>query len=269
MVMWLDLEPTRQDLKCLPKPQNITPSENAGKGLTLMRLELFFDSGTPGLAEALKTLSSAIEGARVIERRDGADEFLLSTGPVQLVVAKRASPEVPIKASQVVHRYGIADATELTLDCGLCVTPDQDGDWLGVDALQQVVRAGLALAGFDGCLAVAWSPAASLMGRDYFVKTSENWLAGGAFPVLGLVALRPEEDGTMVSRGLTAISGYEVVVAPSDQMVRADQAKLAIRFIDHIVREGPLQSGETIDLVDFGEVSLKFSDENQYIYLKN
>ena len=48
------------------------------------------------------------------------------------------------------------------------------------------------------------------MAPAYFMSAVRAWLVGGAFPALGLTALREEQDGALHSEGLALFTGYEV-----------------------------------------------------------
>ena len=104
---------------------------------------------------------------------------------------------------------------------------------------------------------VFWSGAGCLMGADYFRRMAGIWIDGGAFPALGLTALTRDGSGAMVSEGLDLLAGQEVSVFPGQGMDVPDQARLAIRMIDFLVREGPIQQDQTIDVDGFGPVRVR------------
>lgn len=146
------------------------------------------------------------------------------------------------------------------MDCGSSVsiccrkTDEVAGD--PVEDLQAMAALALQVLD-DDALAVHWTGADSLMGADYFRRTVAIWLDGGAFPALGLAALVREGNGVVRSHGLDVIVGQEVAVWPAGGMTPTDQARLAIRGMDFLVREGPLQMGGTTDVDGFGPVNFQ------------
>lgn len=95
--------------------------------------------------------------------------------------------------------------------------------------------------------AIAWHPAGTLIEPAYFARITMNWLAGGAFPALGLTALVQGQDGSIASRGLAHFIGQEVQVEGRAGETPADATKLAVRVIDYLVRSGPLKNICKID----------------------
>jgi len=108
-------------------------------------------------------------------------------------------------------------------------------------AMAPVSRALLALAaelaGHLPVEAVQWHPARTTIEAAVFSRSVLAWLAGGAFPAPGLVALTQLADGSVVSRGLAHFVGQEVTLR---QVSEAQGVKLAAQIVDRLVREGPL-----------------------------
>ena len=104
------------------------------------------------------------------------------------------------------------------------------------------VMMGLAaeLCGLDRLVAVAWHPARSWIGPNYFTSVTRNWLEGGVFPSLGLVGLDVSADGGMQSEGMDFFVGQEVRIEPELAEDRAVATNIARRLIDHLVEKGPL-----------------------------
>jgi hypothetical protein len=94
--------------------------------------------------------------------------------------------------------------------------------------------------------AICWQPAQSWMDPGYFTRVVAGWLGGGAFPALGLTALARTPDGALESRGLTFFTGQEVRVEALHGEPAAITAKLAVRMIDLLVRQGRVR--EVLDL---------------------
>lgn len=98
--------------------------------------------------------------------------------------------------------------------------------------------------------AVGWGPAATVMEPHYFCRSVLNWLGGGAFPALGLTALLSAPDGSIASHGLAHFTGQEMQIEAQSGETPADTAKLAVRVIDRLVREGRLAEPLRIDAGD-------------------
>lgn len=94
--------------------------------------------------------------------------------------------------------------------------------------------------------AVAWEPAQTLMEPRYFTRIACNWLSGGAFPALGLTALTPVSDGSIVSTGLSHFIGQEMQLEGREGEEQAERVKLAIRLVDYFASHGPLTETQTI-----------------------
>lgn len=112
------------------------------------------------------------------------------------------------------------------------------------------------LATLDGLQAIVWQPARAVSAPAYFRDGVIRWISGGAFPGLGLTALVPQDDGTMVSEGLALFTGQELVIDRVIAEDRASAAKLAVRLLHWLVETGPIErtqsltgpSGETLML---------------------
>lgn len=98
---------------------------------------------------------------------------------------------------------------------------------------------GAELARLPGLRAVGWEAASSWMAPAYFMSAVRAWLVGGAFPALGLTALREEQDGALHSEGLALFTGYEVRIESKPGETPQELAKLASRAIHHLVQAGP------------------------------
>jgi hypothetical protein len=90
--------------------------------------------------------------------------------------------------------------------------------------------------------AVCWRPARSWMEPGYFARIVTAWLAGGAFPALGLTAIVRSPAGAAESVGLAFFAGQEVAVEVKPGEPFVETVKLAARMIDHIIRHGAIVS---------------------------
>lgn len=99
---------------------------------------------------------------------------------------------------------------------------------------------GAALCALPGLEAVVWHPARSWMKPDYYCRIVESWLAGGAFPALGLTTLEREGAGGMTSHGLTLFTGQELRLEGMERVAPNDQARIAMRLLHELVSDGPV-----------------------------
>ncbi|MCB2064368.1 MAG: hypothetical protein KDE25_13165 [Novosphingobium sp.] len=139
----------------------------------------------------------------------------------------------------------------------------------GGAAMIPVVQAMLGLAGHIALPlaveAVCWHPARTWMEPQYFSRVALGWLSGGPFPALGLTALE-HTSGGVSSEGLAFFAGQELSVLRREGESPADTAKLAVRFIDYIVANGPFRreiefegpDGENLRVTtsDFGKLAV-------------
>lgn len=93
---------------------------------------------------------------------------------------------------------------------------------------------------------VCWRPAASWMDARYFARITLTWLSGGAFPALGLTALRRRDDGLFASSGLAFLVGQELLLEPLAEEPPAETVKLGGRIIDHILRHGAVREPQML-----------------------
>ncbi len=109
-------------------------------------------------------------------------------------------------------------------------------------ALTPVVRALLALAAELAVsmpvAALYWQPADTLIEPRYFSRVVLAWLAGGAFPAAGLTAMTRLADGSVITRGLQHLIGYELTFRASASDSDAVSLSGAAAAVDHLVREG-------------------------------
>jgi len=103
---------------------------------------------------------------------------------------------------------------------------------------------GSRLAELPGIQAVYWQPAGSWMDAGYFRRIVNDWLAGGAFPALGLTSLRRESNGAMVSLGLGLLIGQELRFEPERALPAAKIAQISVRLIHELIQRGPLEQAE-------------------------
>ena len=145
------------------------------------------------------------------------------------------------------HRYGLADDFGGALEA-ISLRP---GPHLGEEAnLMPVVRvmAGVAarLLELANARAVVWHPSATATEPRQFQKAIAAWLAGGAFPALGLTALVRDADGALRSDGLAFFTGQELRVEPTCASTPGEAGKIAIRLVHRLVDSEPVLSRQEI-----------------------
>lgn len=180
--------------------------------------------------------------ARISSQRGSAEGWLelLASGLTFDLVG--LAPGAAIPAPHPRHFFGLPrDIDALAYQC-IVLRP---GPHLaGGGAMVPVVRIMAALASqlarALGAQALCWQPSASWMDAQYFARIVEGWLAGGAFPALGLTGIERTADGGVESDGLAWFIGQELRVEARAGEAAADTVKLAVRMIDHLVREGPI-----------------------------
>ncbi len=101
---------------------------------------------------------------------------------------------------------------------------------------------GATLATLPGLQAVRWRPAQSWMKPDYFIRAIGAWLAGGAFPALGLVSLQRDRDGTLASLGLDYLIGQELRFEPERNQSLVEATRIAVRLIHQMAEGGAIAS---------------------------
>lgn len=117
-------------------------------------------------------------------------------------------------------------------------------------ALPPVVRtmAALAvvLAQLGGVRAICWHPAGIMIEPQLFARLIGTWLAGGAFPALGLTALVMDDDGGVRSDGLAFFIGQELRIEPHAESQPGETRKHAVRLIHRLVAEGAIDSAREL-----------------------
>jgi len=141
------------------------------------------------------------------------------------------------------HLFGLERSIYSPRPEAVCIVPGPHIASAG--GLLPVVRVlaglGAELARLPGVRAVGWEPSRSWMAPAYFMSLIRAWLAGGAFPALGLTALNRTADGAMESQGLSLFTGFEVRIEPLAGESAQDTARLAARVI-HVLVEGGVEA---------------------------
>ncbi|MDE2403516.1 MAG: hypothetical protein KGM17_02215 [Sphingomonadales bacterium] len=154
------------------------------------------------------------------------------------------APFPPAPAPAIAYRYGLEP--EFSTDSLAAIRLWPGPHLRGAERLLPVVRtlAGVAavLTALPGLSAVVWTPARTAMSGDAFARAIANWLAGGAFPALGLTALATAADGRLNSEGLRFFTGQEIVIDPGIGRTSRDGARIAVRLIDALIGAEPVRT---------------------------
>lgn len=237
-----------------PSAEPIAPATVSAPGAGLA---LLFRAGErPGadaIAQALESGQAAGPAARVSHRpQDGAGwlELLASglTFDVRGLAPVAAMTRAPLPEGPH-RRFGFAAGSALpAAHESIDLVPASH--ILAGAGLQPVVRTLLGVAAnlvlHLPVAAIHWQPADTLIEPRYFARLVLGWLGGGAFPALGLTALEPASDGSIATRGLAHFTGQEMQLEGRAGESPAETAKLAIRVIDHLVRQGRLAAPHRI-----------------------
>ncbi len=229
----------------LVEPERLE-SGGGGAGMALL-----FPAGGRASADAVAQLLAkpdAAAPARISSHRGQTEGWLelLSSGLTFDLAGLADAPAEPLAEPR--HFFGLPrDAGSFAFECAVL----RPGPHLsGAGAMVPVVRGMAALASRLarglGALAVCWQPAGSWMDVQYFARIVDGWITGGAFPALGLTGIERKADGAVESDGLAWFVGQELRVEPRCGETAADTVKLAVRMIDHLVREGPVTARATL-----------------------
>ena len=152
-------------------------------------------------------------------------------------------------------RYCFGLEAAALADCeriGLAPGPHLAGAANAMPVVRTMLRLASALTReWDCTLGTLWLPADSAMHRSLFMSAIDAWLAGGAFPALGLTGVTERADGRMASDGLAFFTGQELVLETALGADRIAATRLLVRLIDRLI-EGPPLVGETSLLLEDG-----------------
>lgn len=197
-----------------------------------------------GLARESRHTSSSGNAFAISHRPPDAEGWveLLAHGLTFDLVG--LAPADPAPVPQIAHAYGLPAADSLPEGEWISLLPGQhlSGGQNLVPVVRAMAAAALALAGLPGVAAVAWGPGRTVLSPEYFRRSVGGWLAGGAFPALGLTALLRDENGAIVSEGLGFFTGQELRVDPILARSPAAAAKIAVRLIHSLVDGWQVQS---------------------------
>lgn len=235
-------------------PRNTTEAGGGRRGVELepsqaiAGLSLLFAAGERPSASHLEWLlaseshvSSRVRVTYRSEEAEGWLELLVNGLTFDLTGLSPSSPDGP---PPMEHQFGLSlDVAKFDFEA---ITLAPAAHIAGGRAMIPVVRTMVGLATDISSMlpvkAICWHPVGSWMEPAYFSRVVANWLSGGAFPALGLAAVRVDEAGIAESVGLEFFAGQEVRVEAVTGEPRAETVKRAVRIIDYIVRHGSLEA---------------------------
>ncbi|MFM6933207.1 MAG: hypothetical protein ACKOUT_13320 [Novosphingobium sp.] len=158
-------------------------------------------------------------------------------------------PFQPERIDSASHYFGLSQGEYVDGMEALRLSPGPHlaGSATMLPVLRVLAGLGAELARLPGLIAVGWVTSGTRMAPSYFMSSVRAWLAGGAFPALGLTGICALEGGGVTSEGFALFAGYEVSIEPLGGESMADCAKLAARAMHHIVQMGPSQIDQVID----------------------
>ena len=236
-------------------------------------LALLFPAGSRATVEDVERILAqpdAGKTARISSQRARGEGWLELLASGLTFDLAGLAPEPALQAPGPRHVFGLPrDAGTFDLE-SIVLLP---GPHLaGAGAMVPVVRAmavlASALARGLGALAVCWQPAGSWMDVQYFARIVESWSAGGAFPALGLTGIERMADGGVESDGLAFFIGQELWVEARGGEAASDTVKLAVRMVDHLIREGPVKAREALTGPDGEALVAEPSGDGRFVRLR-
>lgn len=229
---------------------------------------LWFAGARPDGA-AIRAVLAKVPSAVVTEGADGDGSLAFDYAGFAFVLHGHA-PAAPVAAAMPEHSFAI-DAAQLgdAQPVELRISPSQETDaGASLAAVRALAEAALAISSAGECVAIGWRPARSVMGCAYFARIMGEWLDGGPFPALGFVSLTVTQGDGLLSIGLSAVCGQEIEIAPDTQLSNADRARVAVRLIDHLARNGPIEASQAMEIEGFGRFTAELSDLGKKVNLR-
>ena len=128
--------------------------------------------------------------------------------------------------------------------------------------------AAMIVAHLPGLRAIGWPAAGTVIGPDFFVSSMTAWLAGGAFPALGLTAFSPVAGGGLRSEGLAFFTGQELHLATELAGDRAAGTRLGVRLVNQLVGHGQVTTAEAIVGPEGERLTLEPSPDSRTVRIR-
>ncbi|WP_374405574.1 hypothetical protein [Pelagerythrobacter sp.] len=113
--------------------------------------------------------------------------------------------------------------------------------------------------------AIAWVPARTAIGRDFYLSAIDAWQADGPFPALGLTAFRRTLGTAVQSEGLAFFTGQELHFDPSLFPDPAAATRLGVRLVNELVGRAPLVEPVELAGPDGEPIVLEPSRNGRYL----
>lgn len=180
------------------------------------------------------------------------------------------APAPALHPTPAAHVFGLpADMQGLALEAIVLAPGEHTAPGAAMLPIVRVMCGlGARLASLGNVKAICWAPAQSWMEPGYFKRIVASWLGGGAFPALGLTALARAPDGALESRGLTFFTGQELRVDALRGESAATTAKLAIRMIDLLVRQGRVHESHALPGPDGKQLFVEPSVGREIVHVR-
>lgn len=183
-----------------------------------------------------------------------------------------AAPGPGLAAPHLPHRIGVNAAVDADGFEALALRP---GPHLAqgratVSVVRTMMRVATLIAPHLPRLrALGWPASGVLIGCDLFVSAMSAWVAGGAFPGMGLTAFVPAGGEALRSQGLAFFTGQELHLAPDLANDPAGGTRLGARLIDRLVGQPALTSSEAVAGPDGRRLILEPSTDRKLIRVRS
>ncbi|ANY20591.1 hypothetical protein A6F68_02089 [Tsuneonella dongtanensis] len=202
--------------------------------------------------------SGAVTGCELL--RDGMTFDIVGLQPAD-------APDTP----PFRHRYGLAAGFEdgSTEPVYIAPGPHISAGAHSMPVVRTMSAIVSALVGsLPGVQAVAWPPASAIVGAEFFTSSVETWIAGGAFPSLGLTAFADDLEGGIISEGLSWFTGQELRLANDIAKDRAGSVRLGVRLVNQLVLQGKVTTNEFIVAPDGGRLALEPTRDGKVVRVR-
>lgn len=178
------------------------------------------------------------------------------------------APSQPLSVPMTEHRFDFDHSKSFAMYDAIRLIP---GAHLGGgEHTLPVVRCLISLARdlayeFEDIAAFVWPPASSVISREFFESTCTAWLAGGAFPALGLTSFRETMDGALQSVGLEYLIGQELRIEPPLSSDRLEATRLGIRLVNQLILVGGIEKSERLAAPDGKRLIMHLSRNEKFV----
>ena len=254
----------QEELRAIASAEKLDLDENVSA------VSLIFSAGARPDTSAIRALAASsgkfavsYDPAELSGGDNGWIELLASGLTFDVTGLKPGPPQLQ---PERVHLYGLSEQPDFPACEAITITPGPhlSGGKVMFPVLRCLAWLGALLAELPQLRAVAWHPARSWSEPVYFRSGVLRWIEGGVFPGLGLTAIVPTADGSLMSEGLAMFIGQELVLAPAMARDRAEAAKIALRLVNWLVENGKIT--ETASMMGpSGEILRLQPEQNQQI----